>query len=129
MITAGTFNKSRETGPGANNLATSIDLVNMQTVKFGLFAILFAFGSVNSWAADTIKGAQIYAAQCATCHGTTGISVMPDAPNFAKNESLMQPDPSLFNSIKYGKNAMPSYQGILKDQDILDVIVYLRTLN
>lgn len=101
----------------------------MQIVNYGLIVLLLAFGSANSWAADTIKGAQIYAQQCASCHGTTGISVMPDAPSFAKRESLMQPDPSLFNSIKYGKNAMPSYQGVLKDQDILDVIVYLRTLN
>jgi cytochrome c6 len=54
---------------------------------------------------------------------------MPNAPNFARNESLLQPDLSLLASIKTGKNAMPAYQGILSDQDILNVIVYLRTLN
>jgi len=41
----------------------------------------------------------------------------------------MQPDLTLLASIKNGVNTMPAYQGILKDQDILDVIVYLRTLN
>jgi cytochrome c6 len=54
---------------------------------------------------------------------------MPDAPNFAQNESLMQANNILLISIKNGKNAMPAYKGILKDQDILDVIAYLRTLN
>ena len=41
----------------------------------------------------------------------------------------MQPDLLLLTSIKNGKNAMPAYQGILSDSDIMDVIVYLRTLN
>jgi cytochrome c6 len=90
---------------------------------------ILAFGSDTSRAADMIKGGELYAEHCASCHGASGISVMLNAPNFAKNESLLQPDPVLLTSIKNGKNAMPAYQGILNDQDILDVIVYLRTLN
>jgi cytochrome c6 len=54
---------------------------------------------------------------------------MPDAPSFALGENLLQPDSSLLTSIKNGKNAMPAYEGILSDSDILDVVVYLRTLN
>jgi cytochrome c6 len=54
---------------------------------------------------------------------------MPNAPNFARSESLLQPDPLLLTSIKNGKNAMPAFRGILSDPDIMDVIVYLRTLN
>jgi mono/diheme cytochrome c family protein len=90
---------------------------------------VLAFGSASVRAADTIKGGEVYAEHCASCHGASGMSVMPNAPNFAQNESLMQPDPSLLTSIRNGKNAMPAYQGILSDRDILDVIVYLRTLN
>lgn len=90
---------------------------------------MLAFGSGTSRAADTIKGGALYAVHCASCHGASGISVMPNAPNFARGESLLQPDLSLLVSIKNGKNAMPAYQGILSDHDILDVIVYLRTLN
>jgi len=41
---------------------------------------------------------------------------------------LLRPDVFILATIKEGKNAMPSYQGVLKDQDILDVIAYLRTL-
>lgn len=99
-------------------------------VKLGLSAFfMLAFSSGIAQAADTIKGGELYAVHCASCHGATGISVMPNAPNFSQGERMLQPDPVLLTTIKYGKNAMPAYQGILKDPEILDVIVYLRTLN
>ena len=59
----------------------------------------------------------------------SGISVMPGAPNFARGERLLQPDLMLLATIKAGKNVMPSFQGILSDNDILNVIAYIRTLN
>lgn len=82
----------------------------------------------SSYAADIIKGGQLYAKHCAICHGANGINVMPDAPNFAYSERLLRPDVFILTAIKEGKNAMPAYQGVLKDPDILDVIAYLRTL-
>lgn len=106
------------------------DILKFRDVKLGLLAFfMLAFGPVTSRAADTIKGGELYAVHCASCHGPSGMSVMLGAPNFARGESLMQPDPLLLISIKNGKGAMPAYQGILNDQNILDVIVYLRTLN
>ena len=99
-------------------------------LKSQLFVLLFlVFGTGLSYAADPTKGAEIYAAHCATCHGVAGISDMPGAPNFAQNESLMSPDGVLLISIQNGKAVMPAYRGILSDQDILNVISYLRTLN
>jgi cytochrome c6 len=99
----------------------------LTTALYSLFALVLIVNS--SFAADTTKGEGLYNLHCSDCHGTSGISTMPDAPNFAQNESLMQTDHNLLISIKNGKNAMPAYQGILKDQDILDVIAHLRTLN
>ena len=93
-----------------------------------LALLLSALGSGTAYAANPTKGSEIYAAQCATCHGATGNSVMPGAPSFANGESLMQPDTLLLSTIKAGKNAMPAYRGILSDSDILDVIAYLRSL-
>ena len=99
--------------------------------KLGLLLafLLLVLGSSASYAADPGKGGGIYATQCATCHGTSGTSVMPGAPNFSSGERMMQPDAQLLSSIKAGKNAMPAYRGILSDTDILDVIAYLRTLH
>jgi len=90
---------------------------------------ILVFASATSSATNSIKGGELYTQHCASCHGVSGISVMFNAPNFARSESLLQPDPLLLISIKNGKNAMPAYQGILNDQEIIDIIIYLRTLN
>jgi len=92
--------------------------------------LLLALGASGTlYAADLFKGGKLYAAHCVACHGVSGVSMMPGTPNFVRNGTLLQPDMMLFNSIKSGKNVMPSFQGILKDQDIMDVIAYLRTMN
>lgn len=92
-------------------------------------ALLSALAAaITAYAADPGKGAQVYATHCISCHGRDGVSVMPGAPSFARSEGLMQPDAALLTSIKAGKNAMPAYVGILNDQEIFDVIAYLRTL-
>ncbi len=93
-----------------------------------LAALLLTFGAANSYAADVVNGGRLYARHCVTCHGVDGVNVMPDAPNFAHSERLLRPDVFILASIKEGNNAMPSYRGLLKDTEILDVISYLRTL-
>jgi cytochrome c6 len=80
-------------------------------------------------AADTFKGRQLYAANCVTCHGSTGKSVIPGAPNLAQGDAMMRPDFTLINAIRSGKNAMPAFRGILTDRDIMDVVAYMRTLH
>lgn len=92
-------------------------------------ALLSASISSDLYAADTFKGQKLYAANCAICHGQNGRSVMPGAPNFDRGERVLQPDFTLLASIRSGKNAMPAFQGILSDRDIMDVIAYLRTLH
>ena len=105
-------------------------MLRILRLKSKLLALLVLISASGlSHAADPNKGAALYAMHCATCHGAAGISVMLSAPNFAKNEGLMKPDEDLLVSIKNGKAAMPSYRGILNDQEILNVIAYLRTLN
>ena len=89
---------------------------------------MMAVASGPTHAADIGKGQRIYSMHCAACHGPTGLAVMPGAPNFARNERLLQPDMSLLMSVRTGKNAMPAFMGILNDREILDVIAYLRTL-
>jgi len=70
----------------------------------------------------------VYDRYCASCHGAAGISVMPNAPNFARGERLMQPDAGLMAAIRGGRNAMPAFAGVLSDREILDVVAFLRTL-
>jgi cytochrome c6 len=94
-----------------------------------LVLAMTAVGTGVARADDPAKGAQVYAKHCASCHGTSGTPVMPSAPNFAMGESLLQADVDLFNEIKNGVNAMPAFIGILTDADIMNVVVYLRTLH
>ena len=94
-----------------------------------LAALPLLLAAAASQGADTQKGRQLFATNCAVCHGQSGRSVMPGAPNFDRGEGLLRPDFTLLAAIRAGKNAMPAFQGILLDRDILDVIAYLRTLH
>ena len=79
-------------------------------------------------AADTIKGGRLYALHCISCHGGPGVAGAPGSPSFARGQGLMRPDFTLMELTRVGKNAMPAYQGLLSNQDILDIIAYMRTL-
>ncbi len=92
-----------------------------------IVSVFLSFSGLT-YAADPEKGEQLYSMNCASCHGVTGEGVMFGAPNFDQGEGLFQADSALLNSVKNGKNAMPAYQGILSDMEILDVIAYLHTL-
>jgi len=91
-------------------------------------SIFISLATFNAYAGDIDNGKKIYTRHCVTCHGIDGVSAMPDAPNFAYSEKLLRPDDFILVSIKEGKNAMPAYRGLLEDQEILDVITYLRML-
>ncbi len=103
--------------------------LNMWTWRPGLAGLALLLASSWSHGADIGKGQQLFATHCAMCHGQGGRSLMPGAPNFDRGEGLLRPDFSLLAAIRTGRNAMPAYQGILADRDILDVIAYLRTLH
>lgn len=96
------------------------------TITVALLAVLF---SSKLYAADSIKGSQIYTVNCSICHGATGRSMMPGAPSFDRGEGVLKPDFTLLAAIRSGKNAMPAFRGMLSDRDIMDVIAYLRTLH
>lgn len=96
------------------------------TVAVGLLA---ASMSGDLYAADTNKGRQLYQTNCAICHGPTGKAVLPGTPNFDRGEGVLKPDFTLLAAIRSGKNAMPAFQGIMSDRDIMDVIAFVRTLH
>lgn len=90
-------------------------------------AVLFSL-ALPAHAADIIRGGELYRVNCAQCHGTRGKPQMPTAPDFTRQERLLQPDLVLLQSVRNGRGPMPAFQGLLRDRDILDVIAYLRTL-
>lgn len=113
-----------------NPKGTLVSILRLSKVLATLLvAVLAASFAGTVHAADMFKGRQIYAANCAICHGQAGRSVLPGAPNFANQEGILKPDMTLLATIRSGRNAMPAFQGVLSDRDIMDVIAFIRTLN
>ena len=79
-------------------------------------------------AADPGHGADLFRTHCASCHGSNGRPVLPGAPDLSRPTALLKPDPALMQSIRAGRGAMPAYQGLLRDREILDIVAHLRTL-
>lgn len=99
-------------------------------LQSSLLAIAFIGSLVissNTQAADFFNGEKIYQKYCQSCHGVKGQGGIGGAPNFARGQSLMKPDAYLYDTINSGKNAMPAYRGVLKEEEFYDVITYLRS--
>lgn len=84
------------------------------------------------------RGAATYAKHCADCHGERGEGLAPSAPALAGNRTLtLDPPVNLIRTVLYGGYApgtagnpqpygMPPYHATLSDQDIADLLSYLR---
>ena len=107
-------------------LRDTIPFLNRMALIAGCFVLLGGMGTAQ--AADPINGAKIYSTHCVNCHGTRGAPSMPGVPDFSRGERLLQSDIALLKSIGKGKGVMPSYQGLIPERDLLDVVAYLRTL-
>jgi mono/diheme cytochrome c family protein len=79
-------------------------------------------------AQDMFTGQRLYERHCAECHGYDGYSLIPGTPHVKFGEGLDRSDDELFNSIKFGKGQMPSYEGFVNDSEIVSIIVYTRSL-
>jgi len=76
---------------------------------------------------DIKAGQSVYENHCQSCHGPEGTPTMPGTPDFARGEGLGVTDSELARGIKRGKNLMPAYEALMKDEDVLNVIAYIRT--
>lgn len=99
----------------------------MKTLRLAT-AILLVTAATSAWCIDLARGQRLYNQHCASCHGITGIPVMPETPNLAMREGMNQPDFMLMQTLKMGKKAMPPYLGLLKDEELLDIIQYTRMM-
>lgn len=85
--------------------------------------------SGNVLASENQERKQLYQDNCARCHGENGKPNLPRAANFQRKEGLRTTDQSLLLRIKTGGRACPAFSGILRDNEILSVITYIRTLH
>jgi len=80
-------------------------------------------------------GMALYTKNCASCHGKTGLGdgvkarTLKDFPgDFSKGEFQSLSDGDMFYKTKTGRGDMPKYEGKLADDDIWNIVNYLRTL-
>lgn len=95
-------------------------------IALGMAMALAVPGS--AMALDLGRAKANYDRYCAACHGFNGMSVMPDTPHLRMNQGLLQQDMQILNKLKQGGMRKPPMQGVLSDQDLLDIITYTRQL-
>jgi cytochrome c oxidase cbb3-type subunit III len=72
------------------------------------------------------RGSGTYAHNCQGCHGeraTGGVG-----PSLARNGILMD-EGAFWETVLYGRGAMPAWSGILTDQDIADIHAWLTSIS
>lgn len=92
---------------------------------FVFFVLIFSSGVV--FASDIFNGKEVFMRECMACHGAAGEGNMPGLPNFKEGKTLFKNDNELMDIIRDGRGIMPSFNGLLPDEDIRDVTAYLRT--
>jgi mono/diheme cytochrome c family protein len=85
--------------------------------------------------ASTKAGLAVFTKNCASCHGKAGLGdgvkarTLKDFPgNFSKADFQSLADGDIFYRTKTGRGEMPKYDGKLSDDDIWNVVNYMRTL-
>ena len=100
----------------------------MKAIKFCSLLVTFAgittaaFGAEQYPPAQVKRGAEIYAANCATCHGNR----MKNPPWAIDLATFPRDQPARFgNSVTYGLGNMPPWGDVLKPEDIAALWSYL----
>lgn len=95
-------------------------------VLLALAIVTFSFAP-PAFAGDAAKGASIFSANCAMCHGGGG-NVINGAKTL-KQDKLeqygMASEEAIINQVTKGKPPMPGFKGRLSDADIENVAAYV----
>lgn len=92
----------------------------------------------NPIAANSIsisRGKELYQAACLPCHGTKGAGDGPAAPTLERHPGILsdpklwlQPDGAIFWKLSEGRSPMPSFKEGFSENQMWDVVNYVRTL-
>ena len=94
-------------------------------------------GQTNPYGPEAARqGAEIYKTYCESCHGESGLgdgvagaTLVPPPKNLVELQSMVEDD-YLFWRIQNGKTgtAMVAWKGLLTDEQIWQVVSFIRTL-
>jgi len=79
------------------------------------------------------SGAALFKAKCAPCHGADGkgdtsMGKVLKVRDLSSEDVQKQTDAELTKITEDGKNKMPAYKGKLTDDQIKDLVAFIRTL-
>ena len=99
--------------------------------KLALLAAVFAFLSTSALIAQSAP--DLYKAKCAACHGADGkgataMGKTMGLKDLGSADVQGMSDADLTNAIANGKGKMPAYKGKLTDEQITDMVKYIRSL-
>lgn len=90
---------------------------------------------LSAWSMPLVAqdAAAIYKTKCAVCHGPDGkgdtaMGKKLGVRDFSSPEVQKQSDNELIAATAKGKNKMPAYEKSLKENEIKDLIAYIRQL-
>ena len=98
-------------------------IISLQFILFSQLLVAPVF------AGDPFAGSNIYTQYCVNCHGGDGRGEIAGTPSFREGRLMARSTADLMETVRTGKNLMPSFRGILEEQQIDDVITYIRTFN
>jgi len=81
------------------------------------------------FAGDPFVGSNLYTQHCVSCHGGDGRGAVAGTPSFREGRLMSRSITELMDTVRTGRNLMPAFRGILDEQQIDDVITYIRTFN
>ena len=95
----------------------------MRSQLLALLALTFTVANAVGKEGAVDRGERVYAKYCATCHGDdlqNNSGVAFDLRRLRADEH-----PRFINSVQHGKNAMPSWKGVLTSEQIDDLWAYV----
>lgn len=103
-----------------------------QKVLIG-FAIVISYALLASVPASGEDVAALWKAKCSSCHAADGSGATPAGKKLAvhdmRSPAVQQmKDAELVEITAKGKNKMPAYEKKLTEQQIKDLVAYIRTL-
>jgi mono/diheme cytochrome c family protein len=105
-----------------------VEILALVAVAFAVVMLFANEGGTSYNATGASPGAQVYAANCATCHGADGGG--GTGPQLAGGAAVKR-FPSVDDQIRFvtdGKGGMPAFGGQLSPAQIRAVVEYTRTL-
>ena len=99
----------------------------ISVVLLAIALVTVAFNRPALAEGDAASGAKIFSANCAACHmgGNNVIMANKTLKKDALERYRMDSEEAIIKQVTNGKNAMPSFNGRLNEQQIKDVAAYV----